>query len=59
MVLGEADRGQIDIIFYSGGRARDSQPVTKAHVVLWHAVDTYFGVRVMRPRSRDGKIMRR
>jgi integrase len=33
-------------------------PVQKTHVEHWHAIDSYFGMRIMRPR-KDKKITRR
>jgi hypothetical protein len=34
-------------------------PVTKSHIEHWHSTDTCFGMRIMRPRAKDGTVARR
>ena len=33
-------------------------PSTKTHVEHWHQIDSFFGIRVMRPRAKTGKVTR-
>jgi hypothetical protein len=34
-------------------------PVKKSHIEHWHATDTRFGMRIMRPGAKDGTVARR
>ena len=33
-------------------------PSTKTHVEHWHQIDSFFGIRVMRPKAKTGKVTR-
>lgn len=33
-------------------------PTTITHIEHWHALDTYFGIRIMRARQDDGTVTR-
>lgn len=33
-------------------------PSTKTHVEHWHRIDNFFGIRVMRPKKKTGKVTR-
>ena len=59
VILGGVKRGSIDTFSTPSEALAISLPVTKSHIKHWHSPDSCFGMRIMRPRAKDGTVARR